>query len=84
MVRRLKELQISEPGTSVALSTDTRIQWVAYEALKEAMEKTEAVSGSVIVVKAKTGEILAMANTPSYNPNRSIDCKNQCNRNRYQ
>ncbi len=82
MVKRLKDLQMPEPGASVALSMDTRVQWVAYQALKEAIEKTEAASGSVVVVKAKTGEILAMANTPSYNPNRSIHCKDQCNRNR--
>ena len=82
VVKELKALTIPEAGEPVSLSMDLRVQYVAYHALKKAVVSAEAASGSVVVIKADTGEILAMANAPSYNPNRPITCKNQCNRNR--
>ena len=56
-------------GKNVVLSIDHRIQYLAYRALKWQVEKYHAASGSVIVLDAKTGEILADVNQPSYNPN---------------
>lgn len=56
-------------GNSLTLSIDHRIQYVAYQSLKQAILHFHAQSGSVIVLKIKTGEILAMVNQPSYNPN---------------
>lgn len=62
---------MSQPiqGKDLELSIDDRIQYLAYQNLKEAVAKDHARSGSIIVIKPKTGEILAMANVPSYNPN---------------
>lgn len=62
---------ISEPqeGNNLVLSIDRRIQYLAYRELKEAIDKHQAESGSVVVLAANTGEILAMVNYPTYNPN---------------
>lgn len=57
------------PGQDVYLSIDKRIQFVGYNVLKEYTEKFAADSSSLVLVKVKTGEILAMANYPSFNPN---------------
>ncbi len=56
-------------GHDLTLSIDHRIQYLAYRALKEAVSKYHAEAGSVVVLNIKTGEILAMVNQPSYNPN---------------
>ncbi|AJC50388.1 peptidoglycan D,D-transpeptidase FtsI family protein [Coxiella endosymbiont of Amblyomma americanum] len=56
-------------GHNLILSLDHRIQYVAYQALKETVSAYHAKSGSVIVLNVKNGEILAMVNQPSYNPN---------------
>ena len=58
-----------QQGRDLTLSIDHRIQYLAYRALKEQVEKYHAAAGSVVVLNPKTGEILAMANLPSYNPN---------------
>jgi len=57
------------PGQNLVLSVDRRIQYIAFRELKAGVEKFKADSGSVVVMDIKTGEILAMANWPSYNPN---------------
>ncbi len=57
------------PGKDLALSIDRRIQYLAYRELKNALIEHSASSGSVVVLDAPTGEILAMVNQPSYNPN---------------
>lgn len=59
----------SQQGRNITLSIDHRIQYIAYRALKESVEEFHAKAGSIVVLNAKTGEILAMANLPSYNPN---------------
>ncbi len=66
------DLQVVKPpqqGKDLTLSIDSRIQYQAYLALKEAVPKFNAEGGTIIVLDVKTGEILAMANTPSFNPN---------------
>lgn len=62
-------LKKAQQGHELVLSIDHRIQYLAYRALKVAVEKYHAKAGSVVVLNAKTGEILAMVNLPSYNPN---------------
>lgn len=56
-------------GQDVQLSIDDRVQFFAYEKIRDAVMANKAHAGSVVVVDARTGELLAMANYPSYDPN---------------
>ena len=56
-------------GKELALSIDNRIQYIAYTALKNALDKSRAKAGAAIVFDVKTGEVLALANLPSFDPN---------------
>lgn len=58
-----------EDGKNLALSLDLRVQYVAHQALQEAAEQNKAESGSLVALDVVTGEILAMANYPSVDPN---------------
>lgn len=60
---------LPDKGKSVTLTIDATIQFIAERALDKAMEDTGAKHASVIVMDPKTGEILAMANRPTYDPN---------------
>lgn len=61
--------QAAEEAQDVTLTIDQRIQAIAYKELKGAVQAFKATSGSVVVADIHSGEILAMANSPSYNPN---------------
>ncbi|HEU5450483.1 MAG TPA: penicillin-binding protein [Terriglobales bacterium] len=58
-----------EPGESVVLTLDEKIQYIAERELDKAMQDTHAEAGTVIVQNPRTGEILALANRPTFNPN---------------
>ena len=58
-----------EPGQNVVLTIDQQIQYIAERELETAMEQTKAISGTVVVENPRTGEILALANRPTFNPN---------------
>jgi cell division protein FtsI/penicillin-binding protein 2 len=60
-----------EPGENVVLTIDEKIQYIAERELQTAMEQTHAISGTVVVENPHTGEILALANRPTFNPNDS-------------
>ena len=62
---------IREPmdGKDLVLSIDSKLQYIAYKYLSEAIEKHKAKAGSVLVLDTHTGEVLAMVNMPSFNPN---------------
>ncbi|MBU0455933.1 MAG: penicillin-binding protein 2 [Pseudomonadota bacterium] len=62
-------IKAAKPGNDLTLSIDNRIQFLAYSVLKTTVERVEAESGSVVVLNPKTGEVLAMVNQPSFNPN---------------
>ena len=68
-IKTLSQVQEAKPGQDIALSIDLRIQHVAYRALKEAVLHHRAEAGTAIVLDVETGEVLAMANQPSFNPN---------------
>jgi len=56
-------------GNSIALTLDTRIQRIAEQSLRNAVEKSRAKGGYAVVMDAHTGEVLALANTPDFDPN---------------
>ena len=58
-----------EPGENVVLTIDQQIQYIAERELETAMQQTHAEAGTVIVENPHTGEILALANRPTFNPN---------------
>jgi len=60
-----------EPGQNVVLTLDQEIQYIAEHELDAAMETTHAMSGTVVVENPHTGEILALANRPTFNPNQT-------------
>jgi cell division protein FtsI (penicillin-binding protein 3) len=62
-------IQEPRPGKDLQLSIDRRIQFFAYHELQETLTKFNAKSGSVIVLDTESGEVLAIANLPSFNPN---------------
>src|ERR1700683_2608595 len=59
-----------EPGESLVLTIDKNIQYIAEKELDQAIHDTQAIAGTVIVENPHTGEILALANRPTFNPNR--------------
>ncbi len=69
--RNVEDLWVKEAknGDNVTLAIDSRVQFVAFNAIKEAVEKNEAIAGAVVVADVRTGEIIALANVPSYDPN---------------
>ena len=58
-----------EPGANVVLTIDEKIQYIAEREIDRAMEETKAVGATIVVQNPKTGEILALANRPTFNPN---------------
>lgn len=81
-VTGLGVLKEPRPGNDLTLSIDRRIQYLAYRNLKAGFEKFKAKAASVVVLNVKTGEILAMANLPSYNPNQRAGIPQDYFRNR--
>ncbi len=69
LVRDLEVLQEAEPGGDLTLAIDQRLQYMAYRELKSAVDENDADGGVLVMLDADTGEVLAMANQPSYNPN---------------
>ena len=69
-------------GKDIILSLDQRIQTLAYEELNKAVEYHQAKAGTVVVLDARTGEILALANTPAYDPNKPGQADSEQRRNR--
>jgi cell division protein FtsI (penicillin-binding protein 3) len=59
----------AKPGRDLKTSIDLRVQYLAYRELKAAVSETRARSGSAVVLDPATGEVLAMVNQPSFNPN---------------
>ncbi len=82
VVENIESIKAPSPGRKLELSIDLRIQYLAYRALKLAVAKHKARSGSIILMDANTSEILALVNQPSYNPNNRSGLKSDHFRNR--
>jgi cell division protein FtsI (penicillin-binding protein 3) len=78
----VENVREARPGRDLVLSLDRRIQYLAYRELKAAVAANQAKSGSVVVLDARTGEVLAMANQPAYNPNNRSERSGSRSRNR--
>lgn len=68
-VEDVENIRSARPGRDILLSLDMRIQYLAYRELKAAIAANRANSGSMVVIDVTTGEILAMVNQPTFNPN---------------
>ena len=71
-----------EPGDNVVLTIDEKIQYIAERELEQAIKDTHAIAGTVIVQNPHTGEILALANRPTFNPNVKKEIRNEALKNR--
>ncbi|WP_243042596.1 peptidoglycan D,D-transpeptidase FtsI family protein [Dyella sedimenti] len=69
IVEDVELVRAPQPGRDITLSIDRRIQFLAYNELKNTIEQADADSGSMVIVDVRNGEILAMVNWPTYNPN---------------
>ncbi|WP_296265325.1 MULTISPECIES: peptidoglycan D,D-transpeptidase FtsI family protein [unclassified Pseudomonas] len=70
--RLIKDVQVTKnakAGKTLALSIDLRLQYLATRELRNAIAEQEAKAGSLVIMDVKTGEVLAMVNQPTYNPN---------------
>jgi len=82
VIRDVQEMTPARPGRALELSLDLRIQYLVHRELRKAIDTTGAEAGSVIVLDARSSEVLAMANHPSYNPNNRDGGVGQALRNR--
>lgn len=81
-VKDVEYLLAPHSGHDLKLSLDLRLQYFAYRELKSAIDRSRAKSGSIVMLDARTGEILALANQPSFNPNDLTRVTNAAMRNR--
>ena len=82
IVENLERIRPAYPGRDVVLSIDRRIQSLSYRALRQGAQRHRARAGSAVVLDVRTGEVLAMANLPSFNPNDRGDRSSRRFRNR--
>lgn len=75
-------IRSEKSGRDIALSIDMRLQYLAYRELKAAVSRHRATSGSLVMLDADTGEVLAMVNQPSFNPNNRAGLDTAALRNR--
>ncbi len=76
VVADVESLRLPRPGKGLVLSLDQRLQYIAYRELKAAIRRHGAKAGSIVLLDARSGEVLAMVNQPGYNPNRSRSNRN--------
>lgn len=68
-VEHVESIRAPQPGRDLSLSIDARLQYLAFRELKAAVEANHAKAGGLVILDVETGEILALANWPTYNPN---------------
>jgi cell division protein FtsI (penicillin-binding protein 3) len=82
VVEEVDLLRAAEPGKDLTLTIDRRIQYLVFRELEHALRETGAKSASAVVLDVATGEVLAMANLPSFNPNAVTTGNRDAHRNR--
>jgi cell division protein FtsI (penicillin-binding protein 3) len=82
IVEDIESLRVPRQGRDLALSIDRKIQYLAYRELKAAVVQHKAKAGSAVVIDVHTGEVLALANLPAFNPNNRGKLTGQQTRNR--
>ena len=82
VVEGIGDLVPPEEGKDLQLSIDSKVQYFAYQRLREAVLQNKAAAGSVVVLDAQTGDVLALANYPSYNPDKRSNLNGAQLRNR--
>ena len=82
VVEDVESIRPPRDGEDVALAMDARIQYMAYTALREAVQQHRAKAGSVAVIDVRTGEVLALVNAPAFNPNNRTHLSGERLRNR--
>ncbi|CAH0163884.1 Peptidoglycan D,D-transpeptidase FtsI [Pseudomonas sp. Bi70] len=82
LIRDVQVTQNAKAGKALALSIDLRLQYLAHRELRNALVEFGAKAGSLVMIDVKTGEILAMVNQPTYNPNNRRNLQPAAMRNR--
>jgi cell division protein FtsI (penicillin-binding protein 3) len=82
IVENVDLVRAAQPGRDLTLSIDRRIQYLAHRELRTAINETGASSGSAVVLDVATGEVLAMVNLPTFNPNAVGTSPRDAHRNR--
>ncbi len=82
IVEDVEQIRRPRPGRDLRLTIDRRIQYLAYRELLAAVKRHKARAGSVVVLDARTAEVLAMVNQPAFNPNNRQDLRGERYRNR--
>jgi len=82
IIEHVEQLKPTLAGRDLTLSIDKRIQYIAYRELKAAVQAHDAEAGSMVILDPNTGEVLALVNQPSFNPNNRGDLKGDHYRNR--
>ncbi|MGZ5103073.1 MAG: peptidoglycan D,D-transpeptidase FtsI family protein [Usitatibacter sp.] len=82
IVEDIESLRAPRVGEAVTLAIDQRLQFLAHRELKAAVAREGAKGGSMVILDAKTGEILALVNQPDYNPNNRANVTGKQTRNR--
>ncbi len=82
VIEFVDQIKRTIPGRGLTLSIDKRIQYIAYRELKAAVQAHEAEAGSMVIADPRSGEVLALVNQPSFNPNNRGELKGEHYRNR--
>ena len=82
LIKDVGVAQNAKPGRELALSIDLRLQYLAHRELRNALVENKAKAGSLVILDVQTGEVLAMVNHPTYNPNNKRTLQPQAMRNR--
>jgi cell division protein FtsI (penicillin-binding protein 3) len=82
IVEDVKSIRAPQEGRDLALSIDSRLQYLAFREIKAAVDANKARAGAAVMLDVKTGEVLALVNWPSYNPNNRIRVTRDKMRNR--